>query len=302
MWLTASPIMGCATSVISGSCTAEPHSGSAETTEAHQRRPRKPPTLVSRLWRGRSRHGKAHSGPACDQETSGQAVDGDGEQSADGQGDQWTSRALALASAAMPFVPARVSAAFASGKLEGSRSSADPITGPPKSSSPRVVTAALLIVDVSGFTALSEDAKRRLGSEGVETFSLALSTFFSIMIDLVNDYDGDVDCFAGDAVLIVFEPIDGLELTDGGGPGPAADVPGSAGGTITPAAEGEEPGPEASVCLRGAVNRAVACAQAIHAHLDGFRNEVEDPPLRMHSALAAGEQTCSRSYSSCTST
>ena len=170
------------------------------------------------------------------------------------------------------------------------------------------MTAALLIVDVSGFTALSEDAKRRLGSEGVETFSLALSTFFSIMIDLVNDYNGDVDCFAGDAVLIVFEPIDGSELTDGGAAvlHATADLPGSVGGTTTHAAEleKEEPGPEAPECLRAPVNRAVACAQAIHAHLDGFRNEVEDPPLRMHSALAAGEKfkACSRSYSWCTST
>ena len=245
----------------------------------------------------------------CDQEISGQVVAGDGVQSAYNPDDhEWTSRALALASAVTPFVPARVSAAFASGKLERMRSAADRITDPPKSSSPRVVTAALLIVDVSGFTALSEDAKRRLGSEGVETFSLALSTFFSIMIDLVNDYNGDVDCFAGDAVLIVFEPIDGSELTDGGAAvlHATADLPGSVGGTTTHAAEleKEEPGPEAPGCLRAPVNRAVACAQAIHAHLDGFRNEVEDPPLRMHSALAAGEKfkACSRSYSWCTST
>jgi hypothetical protein len=27
----------------------------------------------------------------------------------------------------------------------------------------------------------------------------------------------------------------------------------------------------------------------VHHRLDGFRNEPEDPPLRMHSALAAGD-------------
>eukprot|EP00873_Tetraselmis_striata_P009423 jgi/Tetstr1/429687/TSEL_019583.t1 len=59
----------------------------------------------------------------------------------------------------MPYVPARVAAAFAAGRL----------------TKPRAVRAALLILDVSGFTRLSEEARRRLGSEGVERFSLALS-------------------------------------------------------------------------------------------------------------------------------
>ena len=197
------------------------------------------------------------------------------------RGAEWTSLALALASGAMPFVPSRVSAAFASGKLEEGLK-AGPGRGRHASMlpAPRVVTAAVLIVDVSGFTALSVDARRRLGSEGAERFSLALSSFFSIMIDTVNDYEGDVDCFAGDAVLIVFESY-GSETS-------AAAVPGQVHHDSL-----HEPGSawdRAAGLLQATVNRAVACAKAIHTRLDGFRNEAEDPPLRMHSALAAGEQ------------
>ena len=195
-------------------------------------------------------------------------------------GAEWTSLALALASGAMPFVPSRVSAAFASGKLEeGLKAGSGRDIHASMLPAPRVVTAAVLIVDVSGFTALSVDARRRLGSEGAERFSLALSSFFSIMIDIVNDYEGDVDCFAGDAVLIVFESY-GSEM--------CAAVPGH----VLERDPGYEDGSAwdgPAGLLQATVNRAVACAKAIHTRLDGFQNEAEDPPLRLHSALAAGE-------------
>lgn len=55
---------------------------------------------------------------------------------------KWRARAVELADATLPFIPARVSVAFTQGGLEGL---------PP---APRRLHAALLIVDVSGFTAL----------------------------------------------------------------------------------------------------------------------------------------------------
>jgi class 3 adenylate cyclase len=162
---------------------------------------------------------------------------------------EWMARAARLAEATLPFVPARLSTAFAEGRVSA-------LVASP---SPRSIEAALLIVDVSGFTALSEEARRRLGSEGVERFSLALSAFFAVMMELVARHAGDVDCFAGDAVVVVFEPRrkgDGGE--DEGGLGEAA-------------------------------RRALECATTVHDQLDGFKHEPQDPALRMHSALAAGK-------------
>jgi class 3 adenylate cyclase len=173
-------------------------------------------------------------------------------------GELWSrAHAADVAASTLPFLPTRVSTAFAQGHL--SLACADSLGLPATSPAPRSLAAALLIVDVSGFTKLSEDAQRRLGIEGVERFSLALSAFFAIMMKLIQEHQGDVDCFAGDAVLVVFEP----PITSGyGGDGDGA--------------------------LRDATHRGLMCAQAIHFSLDGFRNDPEDPPLSMHSALAAG--------------
>jgi hypothetical protein len=46
--------------------------------------------------------------------------------------------------------------------------------------------------------------------------------------------------------------------------------------------------PDAEEQVRGAAQRAFLCARQIHSQLDGFRNEPDDPPLRIHSALAVG--------------
>lgn len=40
--------------------------------------------------------------------------------------------------------------------------------------------------------------------------------------------------------------------------------------------------------LSKAVQLALACAQAVQARLDGFRSTPTDPPLGIHSAIAAG--------------
>lgn len=189
---------------------------------------------------------------------------------ADGRA-EWRARAVELAVAALPFVPARVSVAFAQGVLEGS---------PP---APRRVKAALLMVDISGFTALSEDARRRLGSEGVERFSLALSSFFAAMLEEIAGYRGDVDCFAGDAVLVAFYP----ERGDAGENADYTDyVPSE---WALPGSRQEPGSAELHEALQAAVRRALECAMAVHARMDGFRHEPDDPPLRVHSALAAGK-------------
>eukprot|EP00873_Tetraselmis_striata_P033056 jgi/Tetstr1/453320/TSEL_040311.t1 len=178
----------------------------------------------------------------------------------------WRSAASALARTVMPFVPERVSAAFAQGRLTGpvgSRGgSDDEARQRVVSVQPSGVTGVLLILDISGFTRLSQDAQRRLGSEGVERFSLAISAFFSVLLPLIVKFRGDVDCFAGDAVLVVFEA---------------------------------QAGRTAECGLSEAARRALECTQALHFRLDGFQHEPEDPPLRVHSALAAGGELAQRS-------
>jgi class 3 adenylate cyclase len=71
--------------------------------------------------------------------------------------------------------------------------------------SPRVRTmgAALLAVDISGYTFLTQRAADE-GLAAVERLNLALSEFFSRLIDLVLDARGDVVAFAGDAIFAIF--------------------------------------------------------------------------------------------------
>ena len=62
---------------------------------------------------------------------------------------------------------------------------------------------SLLQVDVSGFTRLSE-AFSSLGTEGCEEFSLVMSGFLARMCKIIQEHGGDIDCFAGDALLVEF--------------------------------------------------------------------------------------------------
>ena len=217
------------------------------------------------FWRSRRRDDTTHAAEAPDDDN-------------DAQSDpDFLARAKAVAFAVTPFLPARVSTAFAAGVGR---------SGATSGAAPRRSQAALLIVDVSGFTSLSEDAQKRYGSEGVEHFSLAISRFFAVMMELIVSFQGDVDCFAGDAVLIVFEPrrkdADPSLLPHDGA---EADC-----GFIQPGVVSEfEPRCGTSQqLLEATVRRALECAKAIHAELEGFRDDPQDHPLSMHSGLAAG--------------
>ncbi|HYQ43092.1 MAG TPA: adenylate/guanylate cyclase domain-containing protein [Polyangiaceae bacterium] len=76
-------------------------------------------------------------------------------------------------------------------------------TGP----STRALTGALLFIDISGFTALTEQFTSR-GPLGAELLSEALNRYFGVMIDVAAEHGGDVHVFAGDALLIVFDAAD----------------------------------------------------------------------------------------------
>eukprot|EP00873_Tetraselmis_striata_P044541 jgi/Tetstr1/464805/TSEL_009544.t1 len=201
---------------------------------------------------------------------------------------------LSFVSAVLPFVPNRTSTAFARGLMTSAATSSSTPTEPRNrqvrltrrssvsatmndlvvcSPAPRAMRAAVLVVDVSGFTALSEDARRRAGSAGAERFSVALSAFFGKMTELTTQFGGDVDCFAGDALSVVFEC--------------------GSSGASTPTDENKpsfDPrhGSHEENTLHSA-SRAFLCAREIHHQLHGFRNEPDDPPLLIHSALAVGD-------------
>ncbi len=64
--------------------------------------------------------------------------------------------------------------------------------------------AVLLFADVSGFTAMSESLAR-LGKEGAEELTRVLNLYFTTMIDLVHQHDGEIIRFGGDALTCQFD-------------------------------------------------------------------------------------------------
>ena len=63
--------------------------------------------------------------------------------------------------------------------------------------------AAVLFVDISGFTPISEALSRR-GREGVEELSAILEDYFTVMSGPVLAYGGEVVKFAGDSLIVIF--------------------------------------------------------------------------------------------------
>jgi class 3 adenylate cyclase/tetratricopeptide (TPR) repeat protein len=117
-------------------------------------------------------------------------------------------------------------------------------------------TAAVLFVDITGFTALAEQLTRR-DLAGAEALSQVLNEYFGQLTTLIADHGGDIMKFAGDALLAVWL---------------AADRPESA---AQPAA-----------ALRQATLRAAQCALAIQALLHSY--QVGAIALAMRIGIGAG--------------
>jgi len=83
-----------------------------------------------------------------------------------------------------------------------------PITEPQLEQTPAVA----LFADISGFTPIAERLSQR-GPQGVEELSRLLNTYFGQLINLINDYGGDIVKFAGDALLAVWPLTAGKEET-----------------------------------------------------------------------------------------
>jgi len=64
--------------------------------------------------------------------------------------------------------------------------------------------AAVLFVDISGFTALTEEFAAR-GPSGAEDISSILNDFYSQWIQIIKKYGGDIIKFAGDGLLVIWQ-------------------------------------------------------------------------------------------------
>lgn len=67
--------------------------------------------------------------------------------------------------------------------------------------------AAVLFVDISGFTALTEQFAAS-GPSGAEDISAVLNKFYGQWINIIKSYGGDIIKFAGDGLLVIWEYSD----------------------------------------------------------------------------------------------
>ena len=105
-----------------------------------------------------------------------------------------------------------------------------------------------------------------------------MSSFLARMCATIETHGGDVDCFAGDALLVVFPVLPGGD-----------DAPRTRSGRGEAATTTTMMVPSTSApSIGAAVQSAVKCAMAICRELNGYRRTEAHPPLGIHAALAAG--------------
>jgi class 3 adenylate cyclase/tetratricopeptide (TPR) repeat protein len=68
----------------------------------------------------------------------------------------------------------------------------------------RRLHGAVVVADISGFTATCERLAQR-GPDGVDVLSRALNRYFARLIDVIDRYGGEVVNFAGDALIALWE-------------------------------------------------------------------------------------------------
>ena len=61
----------------------------------------------------------------------------------------------------------------------------------------------VMFADISGFTAMSEKLSQ-LGKEGAEEITAIVNRFFAALLEVSDDYSGDLLKFGGDALLVLF--------------------------------------------------------------------------------------------------
>jgi class 3 adenylate cyclase len=124
------------------------------------------------------------------------------------------------------------------------------------------INAALLLLDMSGFTSLSQQFSSH-GNIGIESLSGHINRLFSSVIAAIYKAGGDVIKFMGDALLIMFSKHRDKELVN------------------------YNSSNYSSPTLTDLSLRAVRCALSIHSEFDYFP-AMEGLVLRLHSGIAAG--------------
>ena len=85
--------------------------------------------------------------------------------------------------------------------------------GAPNKPTCEVFPAAVMFVDIAGFTSFTEKLAK-LGDIGVETLCMHMNELFSLLISVVRRNYGDVIQFGGDSVLILWEsPLATLQVS-----------------------------------------------------------------------------------------
>lgn len=130
---------------------------------------------------------------------------------------------------------------------------------------------AVVFSDASGFTALTE--RLAMKSNGAEMLSRCLKAFFTPLINLIENYRGDVIKFSGDALTIYFPAVDdnrGEEVKMRVPPHGSYGLP--------------DLGPMATAVLR-----ASACCIEIHKRLHNFDTGIDEVFLCLHIGVGCGE-------------
>ena len=65
----------------------------------------------------------------------------------------------------------------------------------------------VMFADISGFTNLSEACARK-GVQGNEELALSINRYMDGMVNYLNQYGGDIIKFVGDAMIVMWPPIE----------------------------------------------------------------------------------------------
>lgn len=69
------------------------------------------------------------------------------------------------------------------------------------------MTTVVVFADISGFTVLSETCAKR-GARGNEELAFCINRYMEGMVTNLDMYGGDIIKFVGDAMIVMWPPID----------------------------------------------------------------------------------------------
>jgi len=124
----------------------------------------------------------------------------------------------------------------------------------------RAFPAAVLMLDICGFSGLCESYSEA-GSVGCECFALTTSRFLTALVGVIEEHGGDVDAFAGDALIALFQP------------------------QCPPKTEHNAPSTDG---LALAVVQAIRCAERAQKLDYSYKLGFETLPVTLHAAVSAG--------------